>query len=88
VPGATPKEAVEAFLRPWRRVISCVTRSILNVRGGYHPREKPHTVFIGDALPIALPGPARLKLRVTHHNRILRVPDQRDAWKISTAGYF
>jgi hypothetical protein len=88
VPGATPKQAVEEFLSPLRRVVSCITTRILNVCGGYHPSEKPHTVFISDGLPVALAGPGHLKLRLVHHYRIVQVPDERDRWKVSTAGYF
>ena len=88
MPAATPKEAVEEFLRPLRRVVSCITPRILNVRGGYHPSEEPHTVFIGDGLSVPLAGPSLLKLRLANHYRIIEAPDERGPWKVSTAGYF
>ena len=50
--------------------------------------EEPHTVFVGDGLPVALGGPGLLKLRLVHHYRIAEVPDERGPWKVSTAGYF
>jgi len=87
VPGATPKEAVEGFLRPLRRVVSCVTPHIPNVRSGYHPSDRPHTVVIGDGRPVALAGPGLLNLRLAHYYRIIRVPDDRRPWKVRTAGY-
>lgn len=88
MPGATPKEAVEEFLRPLRRVFSCVTTRIPNVRGGYHPSEIPHTVLIGDGGPVALAGSGRLKLRFAHHYGIVEAPGERGPWKVSSAGYF
>jgi len=88
VPGAPPKEAVEEFLRPFRRAVSCITTRILNVRGGYHLSEKPHTIFIGDGLAVPLAGSGRLKLRLVHHYRIVQVPSGRDRWRVSTVGYF
>lgn len=88
MPGATPKEAVEEFLQPLRRVVSCITARVLNVRGGYHPSTKPHTVFVGDGLPVPLAGPGLLKLRFAHHYRIIQAPDERGPWKVGTAAYF
>ncbi len=86
--GGTPREAVEAFLRPLSQEISCVTPSILNVRGGYHPSEKPHSIIIGGGLPIRLAGPARLNLRLVHHYKIVGNLDRRRTWNIVTVGYF
>jgi hypothetical protein len=88
VPGATPKEAVEDFLRPLRRMFSCITPRIPNVRGGYHPSDWPHTVVIGDGRPVALAGLGLLKLRFAHHYRIIKDPVEHDSWKVRTAGYF
>jgi len=79
---------VEEFLRPLRRVVSCATPRILNVRGGYHPSEKPHTVLIADGLPAPLAGPGRLRLRLVHHYRIIETADERGPWRVSTGGYF
>lgn len=73
---------------PLRRVVSCVTRGVLNVRGGYHPSEKPHSVNIGDGLPVKLAGPGQLNLRLVHHYRVVEDPRARGLWKISTAAYY
>ncbi len=66
VPAASPKVAVEQFLRPLRRMVSCITPRVLNVRGGYHPSQKPHTVLIGAGLSVPLAGPSLRKLRIAH----------------------
>lgn len=87
MPGATPKEAVEAFLRPLRRVVSCITPRILDVRGGYHPSQRPHTVLIGDGLPVKLAAPGGLKLRFAHRYQVIEAPERPGTWKVSSAGY-
>jgi len=61
---------------------------MLNVRGGYHQTERPHSIIIGSGLPIRLAGPGRLNLRLVHHYKILENPDQRRTWSILTVGYF
>ena len=86
--GANPKEAVEDFLRPLRRLISCVTPRIPNARGGYYPSDIHHTVVIGDGQPIPLARLGRLKLRFAHHYRILRASGERRQWEVRTTGYF
>ena len=88
MPAATPKEAVEEFLRPLRQVVSCVSRGVLNVRGGYHPSDRPHSVIIGGGLPVGLPSPGRLSLRMVHHYRVLEDPGDRGSWKVRTAAYY
>lgn len=88
MPGDTPKEAVEQFLQPLRRVLACVTSGFLNVRGGYYPSETPHTAFIGQGLPVPLAGLGRLKLRFAHQYRVVETPGERGPWKVRTAGYY
>ncbi len=88
MPGSTPREAVEEFLRPLRRVVSCVTPGVLNVRGGYHPSEKPHSAIIGDGRPVRLAGPGQLSLRMVHHYRVVKDSGERGRWKVNTAAYY
>ena len=88
MPGATAREAVEEFLRPLRRVVSCVTPGVLNVAGGYHPSARPHSVLIGDGLPVKLAGAGRLKLRMVHHYRVVEDTGARGLWKVRTAAYY
>ncbi|SPF41724.1 hypothetical protein SBA4_2780016 [Candidatus Sulfopaludibacter sp. SbA4] len=79
---------MESFLRPLRRVVSCITRSILDVRGGYHPSKKPHSVMIGDGSPVPLAGTGRLRLDFVHHYNVIEMPNQPGSWKVGTAAYF
>jgi len=46
--GNSPADAVEQFLTPLRRALSCVTQVILLVAGGYHPSSRPHAVTLSD----------------------------------------
>jgi hypothetical protein len=88
VPGATPREAVDSFLRSLRRVVSCITRDILDVRVGYYPSEKPHSVIIGDGLSVPLAGRDQLKLRLGLNYRIIEVAEQLGTWNVSIAAYY
>jgi hypothetical protein len=88
VHGATAREAVEEFLRPLRRVVSCVTPGILNIRGGYHLSARPHSVLIGDGLPVRLAGTGRLMFRMVHHYRVAEASGERSPWKVRTAAYY
>jgi len=86
VAGRTPQEAVSNFLEPLGAVISCLTNSVLSVRGGYSPAAEPHAMVLGEGGAIRLSG-ADLSLRIIQHYRIVEAAEQRGPWKISTAAY-
>ncbi len=76
MPGRTPAEAVNNFLGPLQRVISCVTRAQLNVKGGYYPTtDEPHALVLGDGLPQKLPGETDLSLVLKQFYYVIRVED-------------
>lgn len=85
--GRTPREAVDNFLNPLQQALSCVTRSILVVSGGYYPSAEPHAATIGDGGPVRLTGRNPVFLVVRHHYRAIEAPGPRGPWKVSTAGY-
>ena len=65
-----------------------MTSRILNVRGGYHPSEIPHSVLIGDGLPVRLAGPGGLSLRMVLHYRLADGSGAMGSWKVRTAAYY
>jgi len=46
VPGDTPSAAVDAYVAPLQRSISCVTRALLGVAAGRYVSEKPHILTL------------------------------------------
>jgi hypothetical protein len=86
--GKTAKEAVDNFLQPLQRAVSCVTRTVLLAGGGYYPRTSPHVVTLGDGGPVRLSADSHLSLSVTHHYRVVEDSEpHRGPWKVSSSGY-
>ncbi|MDQ3702734.1 MAG: hypothetical protein M3442_17690 [Chloroflexota bacterium] len=84
----TPAEAVQHYVSPLQQVLSCFTRTVLDIRGGYHASPQPHTLTLGgsgDA--VRLRGPEQLALSVVQYYRIISDPQDARAWRVSTAGY-
>ena len=53
--GRTPPEAVQNFLDPLQKSLSCLTRTVVNVRGGYYA-PGPQALVLGDSSPTRLLG--------------------------------
>lgn len=65
--GRTEREAVENYVDPIQRALSCVTNAVLGHRGGYYPAPKPHVLtFAGTDGSVALQG-VSLNLAFTQH---------------------
>jgi hypothetical protein len=86
--GKTPALAVEAFLAPLRRSISCLTKTVLNVGGGYHTSDAPHVLVLGDGDPVSLTHSVGLHLSITMQYRLVEAPGARGPWKVQTVAYF
>lgn len=84
--GRTPALAVEAFLEPLRRSLSCVTQSIIRV-SGYHPTPDPLVLVLGDGGPVSLRGEQDTFLTVGQRYRLVEDVGPRGPWKVQTAGY-
>ena len=99
VAGNDPYAAVQAFLDPLQRTISCVTRTRVNVfsadiAGGspYHPADAPHRLVLGEGAPVRLhvmPGEARIALAVRMRYSIVPVPADPSAgpWNVRVDAY-
>jgi hypothetical protein len=85
--GRTPSEAVENFLAPLRLALSCVTREILLVSGGYHPSDTPHALTISNS-PVRLGRDRRYALRLIQHYRIVEDDSPRGPWEVQIAAYY
>lgn len=86
--GRTPAEAVNNYLGPLQRAISCVTNSVLNVRGGYYPSSDPHPLALGDGTPVKLSGDPALFLTVLQNYRVVEFERPGGPWMVSIVSYF
>jgi len=86
--GRTPSEAVNNYLGPLQRAISCVTKAVLNVRGGYYPSPDPHPLALGDGAPVTISSDPPLLLTVLQNYRVVEFEGPRGPWKVSIVSYF
>lgn len=84
--GRTPPEAVRNFIEPLQSAISCITRSPINIRGGYYVSDKPLPLVLGDGNPIRLTG-RRLFLAVQQLYVVVRAEGDLGPWKVSIVSY-
>lgn len=90
MPGRTPYEAVEAFLQPLRRTISCIASAQLNPSpGGRQKTGKVHALVVNWNEPLELRSDrykylfsARMKYEIVKTD-----PDQPGRWRVSTRAY-
>ena len=62
--GNTAAEAVYSYVELLQKAVSCVTKAVLDVSGGYYVSDKPHSLTFGDGLPQRLAG-ANLYLSIS-----------------------
>ena len=86
--GKSTEAAVDAFLEPLRRSVSCVTKTHVHVSGGYFDTDKVHALVLGDGDRVRLQGEPTLYLSLSQRYRIVEAAEERGPWKITTAGYF
>jgi hypothetical protein len=86
--GRTPPEAVNNFLGPLHRALSCVTREVVSVRGGYHVALAPHALLFQNT-PVVLGQDKRFALKLIQQYRIVEDAEPgRGPWKVSTVAYY
>jgi hypothetical protein len=86
--GKTPSEAVQNFLSPLQRALSCLTNEILLVsKRGYQQSLSPHTLTLSSS-PVELGRDKRLALKLVQHYRIVEYEGPRGPWKVSTVAYY
>jgi hypothetical protein len=85
--GRTPAEAVNNFLAPLQRALSCVTREVLSVGGGYYVSDRPHVLLFQNN-PVRLGHDRRFMLKLIQHYRVVQGEEERGPWKVSTVAYY
>lgn len=76
--GRTTQRAVENFLRPIQRALSCVTDAQIRRSGEY---DGPQAWTVAGGHAFLLPCDAALLARITQHYRVIRAEGQRGPWK-------
>lgn len=91
MPGRTPAEAVNDYLEPLSRAISCVTRSVLDVQGGYYPADDPHPMLLAGGDPVRLStGPGsqeHLAISVLGLYELVRYTGSGGPWEARSVGH-
>lgn len=85
--GNTPAGAVRNYLDPLRLAVSCVTRSVIQVGGGYQARTEPHILALGAIEPVRVRAAAPMCITIAEQYNILQHAD-RGVWEVATAGYW
>ncbi len=85
--GETEREAVQKYVEPLQRAVSCISKSVLGVSGGYRVGDTPHSLTFGDGLPQKLKGP-NVYLSIVHKYRIVRDDTPgRGPWRVTIDHY-
>jgi len=88
--GRTAAEAVNNFLDPLQRALSCLTREVPSVGGGYHvsPMSAPPHVLLFQNNPVLLGQDKRFALKLIQQYRVVEGEGERGPWKVSTVAYY
>lgn len=87
MPGRTPAAAVNDYLEPLSRAVSCVTNSVLDVRGGYYQSHEPHTMILAGGESAKLPQ-SHLAISVLGLYELVRYAGSGGPWEARTVGYY
>lgn len=85
--GRTETEAVQNFSDVLQKAASCITDSVVSIRGGYHVSVRPHRLTLGPDEFVRLGGEGRLSLSVILFYRIIENSEPREPWRIATTTY-
>ena len=86
--GRTYAEAVANYQHGIQRVVSCLTPSVVDVAGGYHPSPTPHRLTMNDGQPVALNGPSQLMLRLQQYYRVDETGSASGRWRVAVLEYY
>ena len=86
--GRNPAEAVSNYRHSIQRMASCVTTSVVDVAGGYHPSVIPHRLTMNGGIPVALGGPSQLMFGLQQNYRIVESELSGIPWGVEVLGYY
>ena len=76
--GRTPAEAVNNYIESLQTPVSCISNSIVTVRGGYYVSDRSHILDLNNGHPVRLAGTSRLWIAFRQYYRIVEsgAPDR------------
>ncbi len=87
--GSSPAEALNAYLSILHRVLSCVTREVLQV-ASYQPADTPQSLFLNGFEQARLQsGQLPLALRIAQQFQLARLDDvpRSERWRVTITEY-
>lgn len=84
--GRTPYEAIQNFRSTLQRVVSCITDSVIVVRGSEYGPGSEHFLSLGSGGPIKQSG-VDIALWIRHFARVVEHDASRTPWRAETIGY-
>ena len=85
--GRTSAEAVNSYRHHIQALVSCVTNSVVDVAGGYHPGTYPHSLLLNHGQPVALGGASRLRLQLQQSYLIDPPTTRGGLWTVKIVAY-
>ena len=83
----TPASAVSEYIDLVQLAVSCVSDSVVTVRGGYYPSDRPHSLQLNEGIPVRLAGTSRLWLSFHQFYVISESDLPRAGWTVVESGY-
>lgn len=85
--GRTAAEAVNSYRQGVQSLLSCVTNSVADVAGGYHPAPRPHSLLLNKGQTTRLAGASRFGLQLQQNYRIEPPEGRGDLWTVRVVAY-
>ena len=85
--GRTEAEAVSNYVDTIQRAVSCISDSVVSVRGGYYVADISHTLVMNRGNPVRLGGTSALWLSIQQYYRIVESGTPRTPWTVAEVGY-
>jgi hypothetical protein len=84
--GRTQAEAVQNFIDPIRKALSCVTNMVAQV-SGYHASQNPLGLTINGGSPLPLKCEHKTRIAIRQQFAVVSGEGERGPWKVSTENY-
>ena len=85
--GRTSAEAVNNYRQHVQGLVSCVTNSVVDVAGGYHPGPNPHSLLLNNGQPVGLGGSSKFGLQLQQSYLIDPPMSRGDMWAVRIIAY-
>ncbi len=84
--GRSPYQAVQNFRSSLQRLVSCVTDSVVTIRGADYRPGSEFFLTLGEGEPVKLPG-VDVALWIRHFARVVEHEVPQNPWRVSPIGY-